>query len=249
METEDILSDNNIAPRGIVVVLLEDVYMRKSLFSIVLTFILAVFFVMIPDFDSILVQAKGTLNNGITIEDEYLIPDSIGWSTYYVVVARNDTGVDVQISADFQAKDAGGNLLKKVNDYSEAVKAGQKFMLYGQFLNTVVENATAYEYTYNVEPTNKCAYNSVSLETEKTDDHILVSAVNSSKFATESVGVRAVFIKDGKAVAFDKVNIADNGVTFFAGSNNHQVIGTNVGSYDEMIITYTTASNVALADV
>ena len=45
----------------------------------------------------------------VTINSEYLIPDSIGWCTYYVVVATNNTGSDIAISADFVARDGSGN--------------------------------------------------------------------------------------------------------------------------------------------
>ena len=67
-------------------------------------------------------------------------------------------------------------------------------------------------------------------------------------FDIQSVGVRSVFMKNGRAVAFDTVNIADAGITFHGGSTNSQIIGTRAGDYDDMIITYTTVSNHSMAE-
>ena len=184
----------------------------------------------------------------ITIDSEYMIPDNIGWCTYYVVVATNNTGSDISISADFVAKDASGNVLRKVNDYADAVKNDQQFILYGQFVNAEVGNASDYEYAYTINPTDRCAYTSVAIDTRDIGDCVQVSATNYSEYDIQSVGVRSVFMKNGKAVAFDTVNIADAGITFHGGSTNSQVIGTRAGDYDDMILTYTTVSNHAVSE-
>ena len=184
----------------------------------------------------------------VTIDSEYLIPDSIGWCTYYVVVATNNTGSDISISADFVAKDGSGNVLRKVNDYADAVKKDQQFILYGQFVNAEIGNAENYEYAYTINPTDRCAYTSVAVDTKDIGDCIEVIATNYSEYDIQSVGVRSVFMKNGKAVAFDTVNIADAGITFHGGSTNSQVIGTRAGDFDDMIITYTTVSNHAMSE-
>ncbi len=176
----------------------------------------------------------------IAVVDEYLIPDSIGWCTYYVVVAENTTGSDISISADFVAKDKAGKTLRAVNDYAESVKDGQQFMLYGQFNNNSIKDAASYEYKYSIGTSERCAYSSVSLNSEKDGDLIAVSATNSSPFDVQGVGVRTVFMKDGRAVGFDTVNIADEGYIFHSGSTNSQSIGYNTGDYDNYIMTYTT---------
>ena len=61
------------------------------------------------------------LADGITIDDEYVIPDSIGWCTYYVLVATNNTGCDISISADFVAKDASGNVINESTASEDSV--------------------------------------------------------------------------------------------------------------------------------
>ena len=111
-----------------------------------------------------------------------------------------------------------------------------------------IANARAYEYEYSINPTDRCAYTSVSLDTKDIGDCVEVSATNFSKFDIQSVGVRSVFMKNGRAVAFDTVNIADAGITFHGGSTNSQIIGTRAGDYDDMIITYTTVSNHSMAE-
>ena len=175
----------------------------------------------------------------ITIVDEYVIPDGMHWCTYYVVVAKNDTGKDIAISADFEAKDKSGEVLYKVNDYSDAVKEGQTFILYGQFNNERIQGVRSYDYSFNYVPTDRCTYNEVSVKADAKGSAIEVSATYYSANDIEGVGVRTVFMKNGKAVAFDTVNIADCGCTFYGGSTNSQVIGTSAGSFDDYLLTYT----------
>ena len=225
--------------------------MKRRILSIVISFVMVLSLFMILDSKEIpatTVYAENELSQGVTINEEYLIPDSIGWCTYYVIVATNNTGSDISISADFLAKDRSGNILKKVNDYSEAVKKDQQFILYGQFLNEEVKKASSYEYNYTVAPTDKCAYTSVSLDTKNIGRCVEVSATNYSKFDIQSVGVRTVFMKNGKAVAFDTVNIADSGITFHGGSTNSQIIGYDAGDYDNYVLTYTSVGTQASAE-
>ena len=173
------------------------------------------------------------------MDSEYVIPDSCGYSTYYVIVATNNTGRDVAVDADFIAKDKAGNQLYKVNDRNEAVRDGQKFIIYGQFANSRIENASDYEYSIKVNPTDRCAYNSVKLDAVRNGETVEVSATNYSDKDIQGVGVRTVFLKGDKAVAFDTVNIADEGITFHGGSHSSQEVGMFAGNYDDYLLTYT----------
>lgn len=193
--------------------------------------------------------AASALSDGITVEQEYFIPDECGLSTYYVIVAKNNTGADVAVNADFFAKDASGNVVRKVNDYSEAVGKDQTFILYGQFRNDKIQNAKDYEYSLSVKQTDRCAYTSIDIDPENKEDCLTVSAHNKSDFDVNGVGVRTVFMKDGKAVGFDTVNIADVGTTFKGGSTNSQQVGMNTDDYDDYILTYTSYSDVASGDL
>ncbi len=186
--------------------------------------------------------AENEIQQEITIDNEYLIPDRLGYFTYYVVVATNNTGSDISISADFSALDKSGAVIKKVNDYAEAVKDGQQFMLYGQFTASAAGKASSFVYDYAFAPTEKCAYTQVALDTAKSGQVIELTATNYAKYDIQAANVRTVFMKNGKAVAFDTVNIADMGVTFHSGSTNSQVVGMNAGDYDDYLITYTTSS-------
>lgn len=223
--------------------------MKRRVCSIILTLGMVLsLFIFLGSRDASVVYAANDLASGITINEEYLIPDSIGWCTYYVIVATNNTGSDIAISADFVAKNRSGSVMKKVNDYSEAVKKDQQFILYGQFLNSEIKGASGYDYTYTVSKTDKCAYTSVALDTKNIGDCVEVSATNYSKFDIQSVGVRTVFMKNGKAVAFDTVNIADSGIIFHGGSTNSQVIGVSAGDYDNYFLTYTSVGTQAHAE-
>ncbi len=225
---------------------MEDGIMKRRICSIILTLGMVLsLFILIGSTKASTVYAENDLSDGITIDQEYIIPDSIGWCTYYVLVATNNTGSDICISADFVAKDRSGGVIKKVNDYSEAVKKDQQFILYGQFLNDEIRGAKGYDYAYTVTPTDKCAYSSVSLDTKDIGECVEVSATNYSKFDIQSVGVRTVFMKNGKAVAFDTVNIADSGIIFHGGSTNSQVIGVTAGDYDNYLLTYTSVGTQA----
>ncbi len=223
--------------------------MKRRIFSVIITMVMVLsLFIYLgsgDNFPASTVYAENSLTQGITIDEEYLIPDSIGWCTYYVIVATNNTGSDISISADFYAKDRAGKVIKKVNDYSEAVKKDQQFILYGQFLNEEARGASAYDYKYIVTPTDKCAYTSVALDTKSIGKCVEVSATNYSKFDIQSVGVRTVFMKNGRAVAFDTVNIADSGIIFHGGSTNSQIIGYQAGDYDNYVLTYTSVGTQA----
>ncbi|MBQ8031454.1 MAG: hypothetical protein IJ260_07995, partial [Butyrivibrio sp.] len=170
----------------------------------------------------------------------------MGYFTYYVIVATNNTGKDIAISADFLAKDKAGNVIRKVNDYSDAVKNGQQFILYGQFSQESIRKVTSFEYDYNVVPTDKCAYSQVSVNAKRNGHLVELSATNYSKYDIQGVGVRTIFLKNGKPIAFDTVNIADLGTIFHGGSTNYQVVGMNVPDYDDVVVTYTSVSNIPL---
>jgi hypothetical protein len=187
-------------------------------------------------------------NKNIQIDGEYVIPDGFDYSTYYVVIATNNTGKDISINADFVALNENGDVLAKVNDYFDAVGRGQQFILYGKFLNTRIKDAVKYQYVFNTSETENCTYNSVDVGTTKMGECIEVSATNYSEKDIQGVGIRTVFLKKGKPVAFDTVNIADTGYVFHGGSTNSQVIGYNAGAYDDYIMTYTSAGNELALD-
>jgi hypothetical protein len=184
----------------------------------------------------------------IQVSGEYVIPDGFDYSTYYVVVATNNTGKDIQISADFVALDKNGEVLAKVNDYFDAVKKDQQFILYGKFLNSKIKDAVKYQYVFNTSETDNCTYNSVDVDAAKMGECIEVSATNYSEKDIQGVGIRTIFLKRGQPVAFDTVNIADVGYVFHGGSTNSQIIGLGAGSYDDYILTYTSAGNDVTMD-
>ena len=191
--------------------------------------------------------AEPSVDN-IKVDNEYIIPDGFDWCTYYVVVATNSTGADISIRADFTVFDKAGNVLGKSQDYSDAVKKDQQFILYGQFKNAEIAGAASYKYSFRVEKTDNCTYNSVDVNAVNNGECLQVSATNYSEHDIQGVGVRTVFLKNGKAIGFDTVNIADTGYTFHGGSSNSQVVGHNTGRYDTYILTYTSAGNDVLID-
>ena len=228
--------------------------MKKRIFSLLMTWgmVLILLFTFSSDFfPTSVAYAETDIISGISIDDEYIIPDSSGYFVYYVLVATNKNNSDVCISADFVAKDSKGNEIKKVSDYSDAVKKGQQFILYGQFNTSVAQNADDYEYRLSVSPlgSNKSAYNAVDIDTKEVDHALEVSATNMMGNDIQSVNVRTVFVKNGNAVAFDTVNIADSGTVFHGGSSNSQTIGYFAGDYDDFILTYTTSSSASLEDI
>lgn len=222
-------------------IFLEEPVMKKGFFSIIITMgvILSVLFLNSDINPAQTTYAATDLRDGITVENEYIIPDSCGFSTYYVLVATNNTGKDISVDAKFMAKDNAGNQLYKVSDQHEAVRDGQKFIVYGQFANSRIAGVSGYEYTLNATPTDRCAYNSVKVDAQRNGELVQVSATNYSDKDIQGVGVRTVFLKDGQAVAFDTVNIADEGITFHGGSNNFQEVGMFAGNYDDYLLTYT----------
>ena len=197
---------------------------------------------------SSIAEASDLPGNLISVDSEYTIPDKFDWCTYYVVVATNKTGKDIKINADFVALDASGRELARANDYSEAVKKDQKFILYGQFVNNRIRGVSSFDYSFSISETDNCTYTSVDVDAVEVGECIQVSATNYSGKDIQGVGVRTVFLRQGKPVAFDTVNIADVGYTFYGGSTNSQMIGYNAGGYDDYIMTYTSAGGGELTE-
>ena len=221
--------------------------MKKAFFSKMIAMGMAVlfsFYLGIFPFDAEVAFAAEPSAQNIKIENEYVIPDSIGWCTYYVIIATNETGKDVSISADFSAYNKAGTLLSTVNDCAEAVKKGQKFILYGQFVNSKNPQMASFKYDFELKETENCTYTLVNLDTAKKGTCLEVSATNYSEKDIQGVGVRTIFLKKGKPVAFDMVNIADVGYTFHGGSTNSQVLGMTARDYDDYIVTYTSAGDI-----
>ena len=221
--------------------------MNKRIFSNLAAMGIALFFTLglcQALLDSSVAFAADPSVSDIKIESEYTIPDDMGWCTYYVLVATNNTGKDIAVSADFTSYNKAGKALNKVNDYAEAVRKGQKFILYGQFVNSKNPGMKNVKYVLSVKETENCTYASINLDASKKGSCLEVSATNYSEKDIQGVGVRTVFLKDGKAVAFDTVNIADSGYTFHGGSTNSQAMGVTAGDYDEYIMTYTSAGNL-----
>lgn len=225
--------------------------MKKRIFSVMFAGIITVgmFFLMCgKSAPAHVAYAYEPSVSDILIQNEYVIPDVSGFFTYYVLVAQNNSETDLSVDVDFTALDGSGNALYKVNDFADAVKKGQQFIIYGQFRNEKIQGAKDYSYDITVKGTDNCSYSSIDLSAEDEGGLIEVSATNYSKYDVEGVGVRTVFFKNGRAVGFDTVNIADSGYVFHGGSTNSQVIGYNTSSYDDYIITYTCACEVAITE-
>lgn len=185
--------------------------------------------------------APSVSSDSVVVSGKYVIPDSSGTSTRYVLVATNEFDMDIAIEAKFYAIDADNNLLYRAIDFAEAVKAGQEFMLYGQFPQEIADQTDHVEYTLSVNEADNCAYNAASVTaTEGNDNLLVVEGTNYSNNDIQGINVRTVFLKNGKAVGFGTVNIADYGYTLCSGSTNTQELGQFVSDYDSYILTYTT---------
>ena len=65
--------------------------MKKRIFSILAAMGIALFFTL----NASVARAADPSVKNITIESEYMIPDDMGWCTYYVLIATNNTGKDI----------------------------------------------------------------------------------------------------------------------------------------------------------
>ncbi|WP_029231508.1 hypothetical protein [Butyrivibrio sp. VCB2006] len=225
--------------------------MRKKSTSVMVSLAMSLILILlncILDCGQLTVYAAAPSADNIKVNNEYVIPDGYDWCTFYVVVATNNTGKDITINAEFTAVDKNGNVVAKSQDYSDAVKKDQQFILYGQFKNVDIQGVSNFRYSFNVGETDNCTYNSVDIDAVNNGECLQVSATNYSEHDIQGVGVRTVFLKNGKAVGFDTVNIADVGYTFHGGSTNSQVVGHNTAKYDTYILTYTSAGNDPLMD-
>ncbi len=187
--------------------------------------------------------ATGNISEDISINAEYLIKDTDGLHTRYVVLATNSGNSDISVSADFYAVSADGSNLKTVHDYAEAVKKGQTFIVYGQFRNDVAARASGFSYSIKATETVDCRYDAIGIDSQKSEDNsIIITGTNYSKSNVNAVNVRSIFYKDGAPVAFDSVNIGDSGYSLRSGGTGVQELGLTYSDYDDYVITYSVAS-------
>ena len=163
----------------------------------------------------------------------------------YVVIATNTSGMDLSVSAYFHAVASNSNPIKTVSDSASAIKNGQTFILYGQFVNDEVIDASSYSYELATEATHDCKYDAVNIDVQTEEDGVLeVTGTNYSSEDISLVNVRTVFLKDGKPVSFDHVNLGDSAYSFSSGGSNTQELGMVHPDYDNYIITYSAAGNM-----
>ena len=175
----------------------------------------------------------------ISIKGEYLIRDNDGMHSRYVVLAENTSPDDISVKADFHALSSDGKEIKTVHDVASAVKSGQTFIIYGQYLNDAIADAASFSYDLHVNSTSGCRYDAVSVDVSRTaNDTIAVSGTNYSKSDVIAVNVRGVFYKDGVPVAFDTVNIGDQGYVLSGGAGSVQELMQTFTDYDDYVITY-----------
>jgi len=185
--------------------------------------------------------APSVSTDAVVVTDKYIIPDESGTCTRYILVAQNSIDVDISVNVKFYAIDKDNNLLYRVSDYAEAVKAGQEFMLYGQFPSEIAEETDHVEYSLSVDEADNCAYSAASVTATEADNNLIViEGTNYSKNDIQGINVRTIFLKNGSAVGFGTVNIADYGYTLCSGSTSSQELGHFVSDYDSYILTYTT---------
>ena len=126
--------------------------MKRRAYSYIISVgmsIIVLFLSCILDSSKLTAYASEPQEGQITVENEYVIPDGFGWCTYYVLIATNNTGKDISINADFVALGKDGSELSKVHDYSDAVKKDQRFILYGQFKNTDIQDRASFKYSFD----------------------------------------------------------------------------------------------------
>ncbi len=194
-------------------------------------------------FTPVQVSANASSQSDIGIKAEYLIKDSDGLHTRYVVLATNNSESDVTVNASFHAIDANGNIIKTVYDSAESIKKGQEFIIYGQFRNEIASAASAIKYDFSVADDNCCNYDAIGIDIAQEEDNSLtVTGTNYSKADVNAVNVRGIFYKDGTPVAFDTTNIADTSYTLRSGNSGTQELCQVPTDYDNYVITYSASS-------
>ncbi len=219
----------------------------KKIYSIIISIAL-IFGAFTPV--HVLARANQSVSaSDISIDAEYLIKDQDGLHSRYVVIASNSTGSDISVKADFYALNSEGSPIVAVHDSADAVKAGQSFIMYGQFKNDAIADAASFTYDLRGETTSQCRYDAVGLDVQKSADNELnITGTNFSASDVNLINVRGVFFKDGAPVAFDTVNIGDSGYTLRSGSSGIQQLGMTLEDYDDYVITYTASSDITLAE-
>lgn len=217
-----------------------------------LNFIISFAFIICA-FTPVVANAKGNKGavsaSDISINAEYLIRDVDGLHSRYVVLATNNSDSDIVVDADFFAVTTEGTVLQTVHDSAEAVKAGQTFIVYGQFKNDSIEGAGDFKYELHPVYTANCRYDAVNIEIQDSDYSALsITGTNYSDSDINAVNVRGIFFKDGQPVAFDTVNVGDKGYTLHSGATTVQELGMFADDYDDYVITYTATSDTSFSE-
>ncbi len=211
----------------------------------ILSFVISITTAMIFVAGSATVSNAKTGENDIKITDEYEIADADGLHTRYVIIATNNSDKDLEVSAFFSAVASDGDAIKTVSDCENTVKAGQSFMLYGQFKNSDIEDAADFSYTLESEITENCRYDSVDIDVQKNVDNSLsVTGINNTSEDVSYVNVRTVFFKNGSPVAFDTVNLGDSAFSLQGEGSNTQELGMLLEDYDDYLLTYSVAGDM-----
>ena len=216
----------------------------RNIYGIIIT--ISLFFSIFANSSFVANAASGQgVTEGLQINAEYLIRDTDGMHSEFVVIATNNSGEDLCVSADFHAVASNNSPIKTVSDEASAVKNGQSFILYGQFKNDDVVDASSFTYELMTDSTDDCKYDSVNVDVAADEDGVLeVTGTNYSSEDISLVNVRTVFFKDGKPVAFDHVNLGDSAYSFRSGSSNTQELGMLHPEYDNYILTYSVAGEM-----
>ncbi len=210
-----------------------------------ISIILVALFITLVSVSPLTVNArKNSISaSDISVKREFLIKDNDGLHSRYVVLATNDSAEDISVKADFFAIASDKTVIKAVHDCTDAVKSGQDFIIYGQFLNDKIEDAASFSYNISAQETSDCRYDAIDLDVEKSKNNTLaVKGLNYSKSNVNAVNVRSIFYKDGVPVAFESINVGDRGYVLSSGSEGIQELGQNYTDYDEYVITYSVAT-------
>lgn len=214
--------------------------MKKILVSII-SFTIALIFVA---GSATVSNAKEGISD-LKITDEYTIADADGLHTRYVIIATNNSDKDLEVSAFFSATASDGDIIKTVSDCGNTVKAGQSFMLYGQFKSSDIEEASDITYSLESLDSQNCRYDSVDIDVQKNIDNSLsVTGINNTSEDVSCVNVRTIFFKDGSPIAFDTVNLGDSAFSLQGEGSNTQELGMLLDDYDDYLLTYSVAGDM-----
>lgn len=127
---------------------------------------------------------------------------------YFFLTIKNNSDLDLRISADVNFYGADGNLVGANSKSQEAVESGYSTIFY--FMPDEDFSDVEYEIGFEEEPFYDCVLSDISYEGTVAKNKVILSATNNGDKPAEFVEASVLFFKNGEVVGFSQNYTTDD---------------------------------------